>query len=51
MLSIGFLLGLQWFPADNFSMGLAFGLDDYIPLNSQNGDNYDDIGFLGGIYG
>lgn len=50
MLSLGILAGWQWFPADNFSMGLALGVDDYIPLN-QKGNEYEDFNLLGGMYG
>jgi hypothetical protein len=45
----GVLIGWQWFPATDFSMGLAFGVDDYIPLNQKANDNNFDL--LGGIYG
>ncbi len=47
--SAGVLIGWQWFPGTDFSMGLAFGVDDYFPLNSK-GNEYD-FNFLGGIYG
>lgn len=50
MFSVGLLIGWQWFPGTDFSMGLAFGVDDYIPLN-QKGDDYEDFDLLGGLYG
>ena len=51
MLTVGLLIGWQWFPADNFSMGLAFGMSDYIPINSHTGDSFNDVGWFGGMYG
>ena len=51
MLSLGILAGWQWFPADNFSMGFALGVDDYIPLNRKTGANYEDFNLLGGLSG
>lgn len=36
-LSIGVLLGWQWFPGDDFAMGLGIGVDKYIKTGS--GDN------------
>jgi hypothetical protein len=51
MLTLGVLLGWQWFPADDFSMGFAIGADDYIPLNQKSGNNYEDFNLLGGMYG
>ena len=49
MLSVGVLAGWQWFPGTDFSMGLALGIDDYIPLGTQH-DN-EDFNLLGGLYG
>lgn len=51
MMSLGVLIGWQWFPADDFSMGFGIGVDDYIPLNQKTGDNYEDFNLLGGLYG
>lgn len=36
--SIGGLLGWQWFPGDDFSMGLGMGVDKYF-VSSANEDN------------
>ena len=49
-LSLGLLIGWQWYPATDFSIGLGLGVDDYIPLNSRNG-SLSDFNLLGGIYG
>jgi hypothetical protein len=51
MLSIGILAGWQWFPGSDFSMGFAFGIDDYIPLNQISGNQYEDYNLLGGLDG
>ncbi|RPH37766.1 hypothetical protein EHM92_01835 [bacterium] len=34
-LSIGVLLGWQWFPGDDFAMGLGLGMDYYTSTNSD----------------
>ncbi len=47
-MTAGMLLGWQWFPGSDFSIGLALGADAYIPLNTSHADSYD---LLGGIYG
>ena len=37
--SIGVLLGWQWFPGDDFAIGLGIGIDHY--FRSQSGQNFD----------
>ena len=49
MLSVGILAGWQWFPATDFSMGFALGVDDYIPINQKGND--EDFDLFGGMYG
>jgi hypothetical protein len=39
-LSAGVLAGWQLFPESHFSLGLAIGLDLYIPLNNNYGPDY-----------
>jgi hypothetical protein len=34
--SIGVLLGWQWFPGEDFAMGLGIGIDHYFVSNSKN---------------
>jgi hypothetical protein len=36
--SLGVLLGWQWFPGDEFAMGLGIGIDYYIGAVEENGD-------------
>jgi hypothetical protein len=33
MITMGALFGWQWFPSDNFCLGLALGFDDYIHVS------------------
>ena len=47
--SAGLLAGWQWYPATDFSMGFAFGVDDYFLLN-QKGTDYN-FNLFGGLYG
>lgn len=35
-ISIGALIGWQWFPGDEFAMGLGIGVDHYFLSNSKN---------------
>ena len=40
--SIGVLVGWQWFPGDDFAMGLGIGIDHYFLSDSKNNfSNYD----------
>jgi len=39
-LSIGALIGWQWFPGDDFAMGLGLGIDYYFISSSYNGDSF-----------
>jgi len=56
--SLGVLVGWQWFPEDEFAMGLGLGIDYYtgsVSDKNQNFENYDgtaplvrfDIGYAG----
>jgi hypothetical protein len=47
LLTIGMLLGWQWFPYENFPMGLSFGVDDYIPLNQDDRRSESILGLYG----
>ena len=38
--SIGGLVGWQWFPGDDFAMGLGIGADYYIGSSSNNGNDF-----------
>ena len=52
MFSAGILIGWQWFPGSNFSMGFALGVDDYIALNKMSGNHNDgDFPLIGGVNG
>ena len=37
-LSVGFLMGWQWFPGDEFAMGLGIGIDYYSDMADGSGD-------------
>ena len=37
--SIGALIGWQWFPGDDFAIGLGLGIDYYLGNVSHEGDN------------
>jgi hypothetical protein len=39
--TIGVLLGWQWFPGDEFAIGLGIGLDDYFVSGSADGQYID----------
>ncbi len=39
--SIGALLGWQWFPGDDFAIGLGIGIDYYFIGSSYKGDSFD----------
>jgi hypothetical protein len=36
--SLGVLIGWQWFPGDEFAMGLGIGVDYYVGTLEENGD-------------
>jgi hypothetical protein len=38
--SVGGLVGWQWFPGDDFAIGLGLGIDYYTGANSNNGDDF-----------
>ena len=38
--SIGGLIGWQWFPGDDFAIGLGIGIDYYTGSNSNSGDDF-----------
>jgi hypothetical protein len=40
--SIGILIGWQWFPGDEFAMGLGLGVDYYTGSVSNDNDNFAD---------
>ena len=40
--SIGGLVGWQWFPGDQFAMGLGIGVDYYFFSGDTNDDNFND---------
>lgn len=39
--SIGILLGWQWFPGDDFAIGLGLGIDQYYISNKDYSSSYD----------
>jgi hypothetical protein len=41
--SIGTLIGWQWFPGDDFAIGLGIGIDYYTGVNSQDYSAYSNI--------
>lgn len=41
--SIGTLIGWQWFPGNDFAIGLGIGIDYYIGTNSQDYPDYSNI--------
>lgn len=38
--SVGGLVGWQWFPGDDFAIGLGIGIDYYTGSNSNSGDDF-----------
>jgi hypothetical protein len=42
LFSIGALIGWQWFPGDDFAIGLGIGIDYYTGSNSNNGNIFGD---------
>lgn len=41
--SIGALIGWQWFPGDDFAMGLGIGIDYYTGADSQDNSDFSSI--------